>query len=240
MLMPQFQHYFDEYNLKGSFILFDLNENTYSYVNPEQKDMELPPASTFKICNSLIGLETGVIHDENFVIRWDSIDRGYDSWNQDQTLATALKYSAVWYYQELARRVGNQQMQFWIDTCQFGNQQIGEAIDMFWLNGILKVTPSQQIEFLKKLYHNTLPFSLRNQEIVKKIMIVEETEDYCLHAKTGWALKNVAGWYVGYVEKGNNVYFFTTCVQGNDFNTENFGESRKKITTNILKDLKIL
>lgn len=235
-----FQHYFDEYDLSGSFILYDLNNDIYFFVNPEQKDIQFSPASTFKICNSLIGLETGVIEDENFIIRWDSLDRGYSSWNKDQTLASALKYSAVWYYQELARRVGEERMQEWINKTGYGNQQIGGGIDQFWLRGDLRITPSQQIDFLRSLYHNKLPFSVRNQEIVKKIMIVEETDDYVMHAKTGWALKNNAGWYVGYIEKGNNVYFFTTCVQGNDFNMENFGKSRIEISRKILADLGIL
>lgn len=234
------QIYFDKYELSGSFILYDLNNNRYMYVNPDQKDMEFIPASTFKICNSLIGLETGVIEDENFTIPWDSIDRGYESWNQDQTLATALKYSAVWYYQELARRVGEERMQELIDKANYGNKKIGGGIDLFWLRGDLRITPSQQIEFLKDLYFNQLPFSIRNQEIVKKIMIVEETDNYIMHAKTGWALKNSVGWYVGYIEKEDNVYFFVTCVQGDDFNMEDFGRARIEISRQILSELKII
>jgi len=240
IIKPEFQKYIDKHNVKGSFILFDLNANTYTFVYPDQKNLELPPASTFKICNSLIGLETGVIEDENFVIAWDSIDRGYNSWNQDQTLATALKFSAVWYYQELARRVGEEQMQKWINEANYGNREIGGGIDMFWLRGDLRITPIQQIEFLKKLYHNELPFSKHNQEIVKKIMVVEETDNYTMHAKTGWSINNSAGWYVGYVERNDNVYSFTCCIQGNDFNMENFGTARIEISRDILSALKII
>lgn len=237
---PEFQQYFNDYDLQGSFILFDLKEGAYLYVNPEQMDMEFPPASTFKICNSLIGLETGVIEDENFVIEWDSIQRNFEAWNKDINLSDAIKYSVVWYYQELARRVGEQRMQAWITKAHYGNENIGGGIDKFWLRGDLRITPQQQIEFLQKLYKNELPFSNRNQEIVKRIMIVEEADNYIMHAKTGWALVNNTGWYVGYVEKENNVYFFVTIVQGNDFNMENFGEARIKITRQILTELKII
>jgi len=235
-----FQKYFEDYNLNGSFILYDLNEEIYTYVNPGQKDLEFPPASTFKICNSLIGLETGVIEDENYVIPWDSVERNYQIWNQDFDLAQAIKYSVVWYYQELARRVGEKRMQEWINKADYGNKQIGGGIDQFWLRGDLRITPSQQIEFLKQLYNNDLPFSNRNMAIVRKIIIVEQTENYTLHAKTGFALVNNTGWYVGFVKKDKNVFFFTTCVQGNDFNMKDFGKARIEITRNILKDLEII
>lgn len=235
-----FEKYFEAFDLAGSFILYNLNDDSYLYVNPSQKDTLLRPASTFKICNSLIGLETKVLQDENTLFKWDGVERMADSWNQDQTLASAFRYSAVWYYQEVARRVGAARMQFWIDTLAYGNGQIGGGIDSFWLRGDLRISPAQQIEFLKKLYHNALPFSARNQEIVKKIMIVEENEHYTLRAKTGWAFKNSAGWYVGYVERDDNVYFFCTCVQGKDYNDEDFGRSRVEISRNILGDLGII
>lgn len=237
---PEFQQYFQDYKLQGSFILYDLNKDEYLYVNPDQKEMEFSPASTFKICNSLIGLETGEIEDENFVIEWDSIPRNYKVWDRDVNLSQAIKYSVVWYYQELARRVGLERMQKWIDKADYGNKNIGGGIDKFWLRGDLRITPQQQIEFLQRLYKNELPFSLRNQEIVKTIMIVEENDDYTMHAKTGWALVSNTGWYVGYVEKESNVFFFVTCVQGDDFNMENFGEARIKITRRILADLSII
>ncbi|MEZ5198111.1 MAG: class D beta-lactamase [Bacteroidales bacterium] len=239
-IKQEFQHYFDSFDLQGSFIMYDLNKGSYLYVNPDQKDIEFPPASTFKICNSLIGLETGVIEDENFVIPWDSVQRNFSAWNQDINLSQAIKYSVVWYYQELARRVGEQRMQEWITKSQYGNEEIGGGIDQFWLRGDLRITPQQQIEFLKRLYRNELPFSNKNQETVKRIMIVEETPDYTMHAKTGWALVNNTGWYIGYVEKEHNVYFFVTCVQGNDFNMENFGTARIEITRNILIELGII
>lgn len=236
----EYEKYFSEYRLSGSFILYNLKEDRYFYVNPSQKDTLLTPASTFKICNSLIGLETGVLEDENTVIAWDSVERSAASWNQDQTLATAFRRSAVWYYQEVARRVGKDRMQAWIDKAEYGNRQIGGEIDFFWLRGDLRISPSQQIEFLKNLYHNTLPFSTENQEIVKRIMLVEETQQYVLRAKTGWAFKNKAGWYVGYVERDDNVYFFCTCVQGDDYNNDNFGRSRIEISRKILTDMGII
>ncbi len=238
--IPGFKKYFDEYKVVGSFVMYDMKNDRYTFYNPSQFNEEFPPASTFKICNSLIGLETGVIPDENFVIPWDSVVRGNPNWDRDNDLQSAFKYSVVWYYQELARRVGEGRMREWVTKAHYGNENIGGGIDQFWLRGDLRITPAQQIDFLKRLYLNQLPFSPRTMDIVKKIMIVEQTDDYILRAKTGWALIMNAGWYVGYVERSGNVYFFATCVQGDDFNMEDFGKSRIEITKRILKELRVI
>ena len=93
-------------------------------------------------------------------------------------------------------------MQYYIDSVGYGNQDIRGGIDLFWLNGNIRITMQQQVEFLKKLYKNDLPFSQRSMDIVKDIMIHTKTEDYILRAKTGWAARvepNI-GWFVGYLE----------------------------------------
>ena len=209
---PAWAKYFDKPGLKGSFILYDLKKDRFTVYNEAQMHESFLPASTFKICNSLIGLETGVIPDESFLIRWDGVKRGNENWDRDNDLASAFRYSVVWYYQELARRVGAEKMQYWVALARYGNRKTGGSIDQFWLQGDLRITPAQQIDFLKRLYLNQLPFSMRNLDIVKKIMVVEQGDGYVLRAKTGWAVTNSVGWYVGWMEKGNDVYFFSTCI----------------------------
>lgn len=115
-----FKKLYDEFQVKGSFVLYDPQKEHYIFYNKDQFKTPFSPASTFKICNSLIGLETGVIEDENFVIPWDSVIRN-PVWDKDHDLKLAYKNSTVWYYQELARRVGPQQMKQWIDSANYGN-----------------------------------------------------------------------------------------------------------------------
>jgi beta-lactamase class D len=161
------------------------------------------PASTFKIPNSIIGLETGVIADAEFVIPWDGITRPMDAWNQDHTLRTAIRDSAVPYYQELARRVGPERMQEWLNRLGFGNRQIGSEIDRFWLDGPLAITPLEQLEFLRRLSEGRLPISERTKRIVLDITSRGEVEGKPLHGKTGWALPDKpgeTGWFVGWIE----------------------------------------
>jgi beta-lactamase class D len=236
-----FRKYYDRFNVEGSFVLYDPMEDKYIVYNREQTTQQFTTASTFKICNSLIGLETGVIKDENFVIPWDSVVRQYPGWNSDHDLKTAFKNSTVWYYQELARRVGGQQMKHWLDTAQYGNADTSGGIDKFWLQGGLRITPMQQIDFLRRLHDNKLPFSQRSMDIVKKIMIAKDTLDYVVRAKTGWGIqdnKNI-GWYVGYLETKDNVYYFANCIQTGDNSNKDFVRARIDITYMILDELKL-
>ena len=153
----------------------------------------------------------------------------------------AFKNSTVWYYKELARRVGKEKMKFWLEKAQYGNADTTGGLDLFWLKGGLRVTPEQQIDFLKRLRNNKLPFSKRTVDIVKKIMITKDTLDYVIRAKTGWSDedKRIVGWYVGYVEKNNNVYYFANCIQSTDLENKDFARARIEITYRILSDLQV-
>lgn len=234
--------YYDANGVTGSFVLYDASNDHYTFYNQSQFRQPYSPASTFKIFNSLVSLETGVIADENTVIAWDSVVRHNAPWNQDHDMKLAFKNSTVWFYQELARRVGSERMQDWLSKCEYGNMKGSGAVDMIWLTGDLRITPEQHLAFLKKLHDNTLPFSQRSMDIVKKIMIAEQTPEYTLRAKTGWSGSDTldVGWYVGYVEKGDNVYYFANCIQSADLSNPNFASARISITYEALKELGIL
>jgi len=236
----ELKKYFDEYGHEGCFVLYDLKKDSYFKYNSERCSEEFIPASTFKIFNSLVGLETSAVKDEFEVFKWDSVKRFYDKWNQDIDMLNAFKYSCVWFYQELARRIGLEKMQHYITLNHYGNEDISGGIDMFWLDGGLRISADEQIEMLKKLFNNNLEFSERSMEIVKRIMIYDQTEDYIMRAKTGWAMRveDQIGWFVGYVEKGSDVYFFATNLQSKE--PEEGFKSRQEVTFKILKELKIL
>ena len=100
------------------------------------------PASTFKIPNSLIALETGVVQDpDKDVFKWDGVKRDIEAWNKDHTLRSAIAVSAVPVYQEIARRIGQERMQKYVDLFEYGNRDIGGGIDQFWLTGNLRIDP---------------------------------------------------------------------------------------------------
>lgn len=232
---PDFEKYFEGFD-EGAFVLYDQAGSRYIRYNPDRCAERFIPASTFKIMNSLIGLESGVIPDESYVIQWDGTHYDFAEWNKDHTLKTAFQNSVVWYYQEIARRLGQEKMQQYVDAAHYGNQDISGQIDTFWLEGGLRISADEQIEFLKRLHDDDLPFSQRSMDIVKDIMIIEETDDYVFRGKTGTGARITphVGWFVGYLETSDNVYFFATnialrTVEGN------IGKARE-ITQAILRD----
>jgi beta-lactamase class D len=240
-----FAKYFQQSGVEGSIIIYDpQSDRTYQY-NQQRNQTAFLPGSTFKILNSLISLETGVIDNQLAILTWDGISRPLvPEWNQDLNMKEAFKLSAVWFYQVLARRVGYEKMQTLVRKSDYGNQNIGslEDIDNFWLTGKLRITPQSQIEFLQRFNHKELPFSERSLSIVKDIMIVEQTPEYTIRAKTGWVgfedpTKPQIGWYVGYLEKGKEVYFFATNI---DIRDDNDPAARIDLTRRCFEELKLL
>jgi beta-lactamase class D len=232
--------YFDKYHVKGSFVMYDLNNDKYVYYDSARCSVRFTPASTFKIPNSIIGLETGVIADENFVIPWDSVKRR-DACDKDLNLKEAIKYSCVPYYQELARRVGEVKMKEMLAAFNYGNMDISDGVDQFWLKGSLKISQAEQIDFLKKLYKYELPVSKRSIDILKSIIVLADTSGYIMRGKTGWGFQDNKdiGWLVGWVEKDGNVYFYATNIES-DAESENFAGARRSITESILRDLGVI
>jgi beta-lactamase class D len=241
-------HFFKELNIDGTFVLYDVQKDEYSAYQPELAQKKYLPASTFKIFNALTALETGVVPTEKTVFQWDGTPREIAAWNQSQSMDTAFKYSTVWYFQELARRIGKEKMEFWLQKADYGNRLTGKYIDQFWLNGKLRISPMQQIEFIKRLYFNTLPFSKRSTDIVKQMMLREKTNQYYLYGKTGFLMRDsdakkqaAMGWFVGYVTVQEKTYIFATYLEDDNlFNKQLFLNSRINITKNILKSSGII
>jgi beta-lactamase class D len=242
---PDLAAYFKEFPA-GAFVLYDLKRNRYLRYNEARCRERFTPFSTFKIPNSLVGLETGVITDAEFVIKWDekkyppfSQDTlPFSAWWQDQTLRTAIKRSVVWYYRELALRVGRQRMQEYVHRLRYGNEDVSGPLDGFWLGSSLKISADEQVEFLKRLYKEDLPVSKRSTRIVKEIITLEEAPGYKLSGKTGGGPLGEGrflGWFVGYVEAKGDTYFFATQIEGATY--ASIRDERIAVTKRILSDL---
>nr|AIA10790.1 classD_beta_lactamase [uncultured bacterium] len=232
-------------DINGAFVLYDLKNDHYIRYNEARCRERFSPFSTFKIPNSLIGLESGVIKDADFIIPWDRRKYPPDDWTiepfihwgRDHTLRSAIKYSVVWYYRELAGRVGERAMKEYVSKLHYGNQDISGGVDRFWLNSTLKISADEQVAFLKALYKEELPVSSRPMKILKDILVLEETPQYKLSGKTGGGPNNGKGlgWFVGYVETKGNVYFFATNIEGADYLA--IRDKRIALTKRILAEL---
>jgi beta-lactamase class D len=238
----RFAQLFEARECKGSFLLYDLNEDSYVRYDAERCAQQFLPASTFKVFNALVALETGVIADEDAIIPWDGTQHDYGPWNQDHTLRTGMKHSVVWFFQELARRAGRERMQHYVDVAGYGNRDISGGIDTFWLEGGLRISPEEQVAFLRKLYAGDLPFSERTMDIVRDIIVLEETDKYRLSGKTGTVLRveSRIGWFVGYLEREGNVYFFATNVEQEESAESLGGVISLEITRQVLEEMGLL
>lgn len=233
---------FRKHDVTGTFALLSVQDDTLLIHNPARADQEFRPASTFKIPNSLIALEAGAVADENVVLRWEARKHsvGPQSTWKDQSLRTALAASAVWFYQEMARRVGETTMKERLDRIGYGNRSTAGGLDRFWLTGGLRISPRQQMEFLRRLYADELPFSERTRRIVKDILVLESTAAYVLRGKTGLARpdgRSGVGWFVGWVQRGNHAWIFVSNIATNESTDLAL---RKSLALDILADLGLL
>ncbi|NQV15981.1 class D beta-lactamase [bacterium] len=205
---------FHDRNVEGTILISALDGKTNYVYNQKRAQQRYLPASTFKIPNTLIALEEEVISSKYEIIKWDGQVRAVEAWNRDHSLNTAFPVSCVWFYQELAERVGNGRYLHYLKELDYGNQLTGQDLRTFWLSGDLKISAEEQVEFLKKLYRNELPFKQDYIKQLKDMMILEQTASYTLRAKTGWAIRKDKqhGWFVGYLEAHESIWFFATQI----------------------------
>ena len=212
-LKPELATAFSEIGTEGVFAALDRKRNVLVMTDETRARRGLLPASTYKIPHAVIALETGVVSDvDSETIRWDGIVREFPEWNRDHTLRSAMRYSVVPVFQQIATRIGEERMHKFVDAFHYGNRDIGGApLDQFWLEGNLRITPLQQLEFLARFYDGKLVgVSDRSIQLVRDIIPTEQSDGATIHAKTGTIGTDgpqgkvaSTGWLVGYVDGGD-------------------------------------
>lgn len=192
----------------GTFVGFKVDDQLIVASDKNRSGEAMLPASTFKIPNSLIALDTGVVADtDKEVFKWDGVKRSIEPWNKDHTLRSAFAASAVPVYQDIARRIGAERMQKYLDLFDYGNRDIGGGIDQFWLTGNLRIDAMEQVDFVDRLRRGVLPVSKRSQDLVSDIFPVTKVADATIRAKSGLLGAEIGkpslGWMVGWAEKGS-------------------------------------
>ncbi len=234
---------YDSADVQGSFILHDIGRDHWIFIDSAQADVATLPASTYKVLGSLIALEEKVVPDENTLMPWDSVYRRQEI-DRDLNLRDAMKYSAYWFHRDVARHIGADRLKYWWDTVGYGNADTTDGFDKAWVAGNLRITPRQQVQILERLYRNDLPFSQRHMDIVKSIMIQEDTLGYVLRGKTGWAtpVGGDVAWFVGWVEKADSTgpYFFANRIRCSDTTNLAFGPARRATGIEVMRRLAIL
>lgn len=212
---PAWRRHFESRRLEGSFVLFEPGRDRYRVMNEPRARSRFIPAATFEIAAAVAGLEQGAIGDEHEVFRWDGTARPVPAWERDHTFGSGLQAGAVWLFQEVARRIGKAGMREWLDRLGYGNRDLAGGIDLFWLQGGLRVSAFEQVDFLHRLAEGRLAATQRAQRLVREALRIERTRGYSLYAKAGSieSGRRAIAWWVGWVEKrGRPEAFFVLNV----------------------------
>ncbi|GMQ60731.1 BlaR1 family beta-lactam sensor/signal transducer [Vallitalea sediminicola] len=231
----QFKKYFGEYD--GTFVMLNENEDKYYIYNSSKAQKRVAPLSTFKIVIAIAALEEGVIKDGKSELKWDGTKYPFDIWNKDHTLNTSMVFSVNWYFDKLSRDIGKEKMTNLINNIDYGNRASWQGMKNI-TNGksTLKISPIEQVILLKKIHNYEIPFKKENIDEVKEILKLSKRENAVLAGKTGTYIVNessINGWFIGYVEKDDNVYYFAVNIDGDD-NAD--GANARKIVLKILND----
>ncbi|MEY8353211.1 BlaR1 family beta-lactam sensor/signal transducer [Lachnospiraceae bacterium 54-53] len=224
---------------EGSFVLYGLNSDRYCIYNQEGAAARVSPDSTYKIYSALAALENGVITPDSNSLPWDGTRNPFKAWNRDQTLKSAMEYSVNWYFTSLDKKTGLSSLKRHLDGIGYGNMDLSGGIGRYWLESSLKISPAEQADLLARFCRGSLPFRPENTKAVKDSLFLSSSGGNALYGKTGTGNvegKNVNGWFIGFVETGEDTYVFAANIQGVDGAN---GSTAGKITMDILKDRNI-
>lgn len=205
---------FEKQGVEGTLVLASLATGEIIIHNEARAIQRLAPASTFKVLNTLIVVQEGVVQDKDSPFKWDGRVHEIAEWNRDQTLESAFRVSCVWCYQQIAERVGKEKYRHYLQEAEYGTLAQEFDLTTFWLEGSLRISALEQVAFMKKVVLRTLPFNPESYDTLRDIMLAESAPGYSLYAKTGWAVRTdpQVGWYVGYVETAQGTWFFATNI----------------------------
>lgn len=205
-------------------LLYDLKKDKFmDVVNERRCQEQVPAASTFKVALSVMGYDSGVLKDESKpVFKWNGQKLSIEGWNKDQTPTTWMRESTVWVSQEMTPRIGMRKIQDYLNAFDYGNQDMTSGLKFAWLTpgpitpgavqNSLKISPYQQVNFLKRLWKKDLKTSPYSQEMTQKIMLHEESPNgSILIGKTGSGYKGEKydlriGWYVAHLQSKESEY----------------------------------
>lgn len=204
----------------GSIVLEDGDSRT-----------RVTPASTFKIAIGLMGYDAGFLKDEHAPVlpyRKGDVDWGGENWRRPTDPARWMEYSVVWYSQRIAHAIGAQRFQKYARDFGYGNADVsGDAgqdngLARSWIASSLKISPAEQVGFLRKLVRRELPVSAAAYDMTNRIVVVHDLANgWQVHGKTGSATPkppeanagHAVGWFVGWMTKDDRTLVFARLTR---------------------------
>jgi beta-lactamase class D len=202
--------YFDSANVEGCFALLNNQMGNITVYNMGLDTLRLASGSSFKIPETLIGIQTGKITNGNTRLFGDSAN------TSNPTLKDAFTSSSVPFFSELEKQIGKDTLQFWIDSLGYGNKKLSENADSTWPPQKLEISPDEQLGLMSKLYFDQLPLQKYAQDMVTSLLTEESDSLYKLNYTTASGVDSAnhpIGWALGWIEENRHIYFFITFAR---------------------------
>ena len=230
--------FFNDSQAIGTIVVSDERQTApvLSVFDQARATKRFSPASTFKIPHTLFALDSGAVRDEFQRFKWDGVKRGFAGHNQDQDLRSAMRNSTLWLYAQFAKEIGESKARRYLTAIDYGNADPSTNRGDYWVDGRLDISALEQIQFLRKLFRNELPFRVEHQRLVKDLMVLEAGRNWILRGKTGWDGR--IGWWVGWVEWPTGPVFFALNIDTPNRTDDLF--KREAITRVVLRSIDAL
>ncbi|MGI6007780.1 MAG: BlaR1 family beta-lactam sensor/signal transducer [Ruminococcus sp.] len=222
---------------EGCFVLYRPGQDDYLIYNEKLSRTRVSPDSTYKIYAALHALEKHVITPDSQIRKWDGRLWEFSSWNQDQNLQSAMKNSVNWYFQDMDKEMGTENIRSFLTRIEYGNCLITGNPEDFWLESSLRISPLEQVMLLYRFYENTWGFDEKNVDAVRQALYLEKNNLGTLYGKTGSGKvngKEIQGWFVGWLQTDTKPVFFAAYIRDRDHIS---GNDAAAATKNILEKL---
>lgn len=233
-----FEKFFE--GVDGCAVFYSVKNNTYDVYNKEMLNVREIPCSTFKIISSLAGLKYGIIQDENTILKWDGSKQIMKEWEQDLSLKSAFKLSTNWYFDHIDKQVGLDNINNILKEINYGNLSLTDNAPIG--ESTLKISPMEQLDLIKRLFNNELPFDKEHIKIVRNIMLTSNEKGE-LYGKTGTSgpffLEDGAqtAWFIGDYKTKEDEFYFAVRIYGDKNNKNITGPYTQTIAKNICEEI---
>lgn len=190
---------------EGTMVIFQSKLNHYLMYNGALATEAASPDETYRVYLALMGLQYDLVDPSNPLKTLDM-----------KRVATAISM------EDTAAL---------LDEMDYGNKDLTGPPESYWLNSTLKLTPIQQIEMMRRLYIQVLPFKVEDQVLVKEQLLIKTIGDAKLYGITSTA-SDQNNWFVGFIEKEKTPHFFALRVIGG---TDGKAETLQRIAIDIFK-----
>jgi len=248
--IPKANYVSEEDGFTVSFLARDTTTGTEYVLEGSDLDTRHVPWSTFKIPNLVLALETNVAASLRAWRDWNPAQRPAAAhwpaeWQEGQDLGTAFARSSVWYFQDLALDVGTDTYRTKLAEWHYGDGEVPDGSDDFWLDGSLTISVREQVDFLGKLLTGRLGVSAASLAALNEASRSGRAGEGHLHGKTGAGPDDpsktdgsFSGWYAGYILRDDRpLVVFALHMAGPSFTS--IRDARRALVVRLLADLRL-